>query len=231
MTDTGRQRTNRNVNGIIDLMMVLLLPLLMAYSLIGETFHEAAGTAMLVLFIVHLILHRRWWKAVPKGRYSAYRTFITVMDLILLILMLAQPLSGIAISHHLYVFLRLTGVAAAARDVHLVLGYWSYVLMSVHLGLHVDAAVRAVRRGREIRPAAKRTLRIVILLISAYGVYAFVHRGLPGYMFMRTMFAYFDFGEPLAYFIADYLAVMVLFAAAGYYTGKLLKTKKENRTK
>ena len=94
MAKTDRQNSKRNANRVIDFLMVLLLLLLMTYSLIGETFHEAIGTAMLVLFIVHLILHRKWWKALPKGKYTAYRAFITILDLILLVLMFAQPLSG-----------------------------------------------------------------------------------------------------------------------------------------
>ena len=44
-------------------------------------------------------------------------------------------------------------------------------------------------------------------------------------MLRQTMFAYFDFGEPLLFFILDYLAIMALFAAAGYSAGKLLKSK------
>ena len=231
MTDSGRQRSNRNMNRVIDLLMTLLLPLLMAYSLIGETFHEVIGTALLALFILHLILHRRWWKAVPKGRYNAYRAFITILNLILLVLMFAQPLSRIAMSRHLYTFLPLTGIAWAARNIHLVLGCWSYVLMSVHLGLHMELVIRTITKGKEQKPAIQWTGRILVLLFSAYGIYAFIKRGLPGYMFMQTMFAFFDFGEPVVFFIADYLAVMVLFAATGYYIGKLLKIKKENRSK
>ena len=42
-------------------------------------------------------------------------------------------------------------------------------------------------------------------------------------MFLQTLFAYFDYAEPMAAFFADYLAIMVLFAAGGYYTGRLLK--------
>ena len=213
-------------NRIIDIVMVLFLPLLMAYSLIGETFHEVIGTAMFVLFILHLILHRKWWKAVPKGRYNAYRAFITVLNLILLVLMLMQPLSGISMSHHLYTFLPFTGIAASARNIHLVLGYWSYVLMSLHLGLHMEPVIQGITKGKEQTQAVQWTGRILAFLISAYGIYAFIKRGLPGYMFMQTMFDFFDFGEPVIFFIADYLAVMVLFAAAGFVIGKLLKTKR-----
>ena len=46
---------------IIDISMVILLPMLMAYSLIGETFHEAAGTLMFILFIVHHVMNRGWY--------------------------------------------------------------------------------------------------------------------------------------------------------------------------
>ena len=37
----------------IDCMMTLLLLLLMAYSLVGETLHEWLGAGMLLLFILH----------------------------------------------------------------------------------------------------------------------------------------------------------------------------------
>ena len=231
MTLPGKNQTaKRSMNRIVDLLMVLFLPLLMAYSLIGETFHEVTGTVMLVLFVFHLILHKRWWKAVMKGRYGAYRAFDTVLNGILLVLMFAQPLSGIAMSHRLYTFLPLTGIAAAAREIHLALGCWSYVLMSLHLGLQTGPMIRGMARGRERKPAKQWAVRIIVLLVSAYGVYAFIKRGLPGYMFLQTRFAFFDFGEPVLFFIADYLAVMVLFAAAGYTIGKLLKNKKEKHS-
>ena len=210
----------KTANRIIDLLMVILLPLLMAYSLIGESFHEVIGTAMLILFISHHFLHRSWWKAIPKGRYSLYRVFITVLNVILSMLMILQPISGIAVSRHLYTFLPLTGTAGMARAVHLVLAYWCYVLMCFHLGLHVDAMVRSVSRKKQLNPAVRWTIITLITAISAYGIYAFIHRGFPGYMFLKTSFAFFDYGEPRILFFADYLAIMILFTTCGYAVGK-----------
>ena len=60
---------------ILDAAMVLLLPMLMAYSLIGEAFHEVAGTLMLALFILHHWMNRAWWKNLFKGQYSPQRVF------------------------------------------------------------------------------------------------------------------------------------------------------------
>ena len=48
-----KQRPAKN---ILDILMIAALPVLMAYSLVGETLHECIGTAMLALFIAHHIL-------------------------------------------------------------------------------------------------------------------------------------------------------------------------------
>ena len=70
--------------------------------------------------------------------YTPYRVFITVLNIALLVLMFMQPFSGIALSKHLYTGLSLTGLAASVREIHMLLAYWSYVLMSLHLGVHMD---------------------------------------------------------------------------------------------
>ena len=120
------------VRMIIDITMTVLLPLLMAYSLIGEMFHEIAGTAIFVLFIAHNILNRKWYKVLFKGKYNARRIFQTVLNLTLLIFMILQPVSGILMSKHLYTFLPAFSVSAFARSLHLILAYWGYVLLCIH---------------------------------------------------------------------------------------------------
>ena len=219
----GKKLNRRTFNYIVDALMILLLPMLMAYSLIGEKFHEIIGTIMLLLFLVHFFLHLKWWKAVFKGKYFPYRICLTVTDIVLLVLMLLQPLSGIAVSKHLYTSLPLDGIASQARTIHMAAAYWCYVLMSFHLGLHIDGMIRGLYK--KVTAAAKWFARVLIWGASAYGIYAFIHRGLPGYMFLQTLFAFFDYSEPRIYFFADYIAIMVLFASGGYYAGKLLKMK------
>ena len=218
-----RKPDTKRLNHAIDALMVAFLPMLMAYSLIGETFHEIAGTIMFVLFLLHQWFHRKWWKALTKGRYTPYRIFITILNIALLVLMFMQPLSGIALSKHLYTGLSLTGLAAAAREIHMLLAYWSYVLMSLHLGVHMDAMVKAISRKRKAYDTKPGFLKVASAAISAYGIYAFIRRGFPGYMLMQTMFAFFDYGEPRLYFFIDYLAIMVLFATCGYLAALLLK--------
>ena len=218
----------KTANIIIDLSMVVLMPLLMAYSLIGEEFHEIVGSVIFVLFIFHQILHLKWWKAIPRGKNHPYRVFITAFNIVLLIVMFLQPLSGIALSKHIYTFLQLKGVAATARTIHMICAYWCYVLLSLHLGLHTDQIIRPLKSKKSFG-IIKWIGRIVFIAIAAYGIYAFIHRGFWGYMSGRTMFAFFDFSESRVLFIADYLAVMTLFAVIGNYLGKLLKLRRKQK--
>ena len=63
-------------------------------------------------------------------------------------------------------------------------------------------------------------LRIAAAFVTAYGAYAFFVRGYTEYMFLRTQFVFYDFGEPLPSFFKDYLAVMALFVCIGHYLAK-----------
>ena len=62
---TGSQVWDTKVNKvrmIIDILMTVLLPVLMAYSLVGEQAHEILGVLMFGLFIAHHVINRKWWK-------------------------------------------------------------------------------------------------------------------------------------------------------------------------
>ena len=216
---------NKITKTTLDLLMAAAMPLLMAYSLIGEKFHEILGMAILALFVLHHILNRKWLGAVFRGKYNARRIFMTALDLLLLGFMLAQPVSGILMSKHLLPFLHVPGAAAPARTIHLVLAYWGFVLLSVHAGTHLTAPLTRVFKKN-------RTAGIVItaacLLLAVFGCYAFAHRQFAAYMFMKSAFVFFDFDEPVLLFLLDYMSVMILFASVGCALTALL-TRQKNR--
>ena len=205
---------------LIDAVMVILLPMLMAYSLVGETFHDIAGTLMLCLFIAHHWLNRVWLKSLLRGRYTPRRMFQTAVNLLLLVFMIVQPVTGILMSKHLYSFLPTVNLSAAVRAIHLPLANWGFVLMCIHAGTHLEKPLRKLPRAG----------KAVLTLIASYGCYAFVKRQLPAYMFLKTNFVFFDYSEPCTFFFLDYLAVMVLFAMLGFTITTLLsRTTKYNK--
>ena len=209
----------KRIRLIIDIGMTLLLPLLMAYSLIGEMFHEIVGTLIFVLFIMHHVLNRKWFGPLFKGRYSAGRIFRTVINILLFIFMILEPVSGILMSKHLYTFLPALPFSVQAREIHMLLAYWGYVLMCVHAGTHLTGAFAKIEKQKQ---KIRIPVRGLLCAISVYGGVAFVKRGFPGYMAGTTMFAFFDYSEPLIFFILDYLAVMILFMMAGCLAVRIL---------
>ena len=58
------------IKKIVDLAMMVIIVILMAYFITGREFHEYIGTAMLALFIEHTILNYKWYKAMFKGKIS-----------------------------------------------------------------------------------------------------------------------------------------------------------------
>ncbi|MCR5135526.1 MAG: hypothetical protein K6C12_00300, partial [Oscillospiraceae bacterium] len=116
---------------------------------------------------------------------------------------------------HLYTFLPTDGISSVARAIHLPLSNWGFVLMSLHAGTHLGAMLP--------KEKGKAAVLGILGAVSLYGVYAFVKRQIPDYMFLRLPFAFFDYSEPRLFFLTDYLAVMILFAMLGYGIILLLK--------
>ena len=88
--------------------------------------------------------------------------------------------------------------------------YWGLVLMSIHAGAHLLPMVKRIKSKR-----GRAAAILIAAAVSVYGAIAFFARQLPGYMFHRILFAFFDYDEPLARFFLDYAAIIVLFACIG----------------
>lgn len=146
---------------VIDCGMAVLLPLLMAYSLVGEAVHEWLGTAMAALSILHHILNRKWYRGLFKERHTGIRVLTVATDLLLLANMIALPVSGIMMSRHVFASLGIKAGLSFARTIHLLFSYWGLVLMSFHMGLHGAMIMGMFRRMVSIK--SKSAARTIIL--------------------------------------------------------------------
>lgn len=216
----------KSVRLAVDCAMTVALLLLMGYSRVGETAHECLGVAMFVLFAAHHVLNRAWLKSLGKGRYSAYRVLQTVLAALIFAGMLGSVCCGILLSKHLFSFFYVPGSAEAARTAHHLCGYWNFVLMSVHLGTHGSMMIAAAKKQSQ---TAFRIVCGVCVIAAVYGVYAFIRRQLGAYLTGQVMFSFFDYDEPLALFLLDYLAIMAAFALAGYGVFRLLRKERTEK--
>ena len=217
----------------VDICMTIALLLLMPYELVGQAAHEWIGIGIFILFIVHHILNGKWGRNTLKGKYTPLRIWQTILVLLVLAAMIGSMVSGIILSRHALSFLPISGGRSFARSLHMISAYWGFVWMSLHLGLHWSMMMAMARKAFP-KESAVRTwaLRIVAIVIAVYGIYAFVKRDIAGYMFLRIQFVFFDFEEPLIFFLLDYMAAMGLFVFVGHYFAEFLKrcSRKRKRT-
>lgn len=217
----------QSVKIIVDVIMTVILMLLMAFELIGRTAHEWLGVGMFVMFVSHHILNRKWISHLLKGKYTPIRIFQTLLAVLVLVCILCSMVSGIVLSRYVFSFLPIEGGRSWARTLHMIGAYWGFVFMSLHLGIHWNMMMGMAGKAAG-NPSALRTwiLRILGAAVAAYGAYAFVERGIGGYVFLQNMFVFFDFEEPLILFYIDYIAVMALFVWIGHYLAKILRRRR-----
>ena len=217
--------TKTKIKRSVDILMTITLFILMSYQYTGGDRHEIAGAVMLVLLVLHHILNISWYQHLTKGKYSAVRILQTVVDLALLIVMLLQMVSGIALSNKVFTFIELGLPVSTARNLHMICAYAGFLLMSIHIGLHYRMIINSIGkrfRSREDNKIRTLSLRVVAITISGYGVYALVKRDFFNYIFLKNQFVFFDYQEPVFFFVLDYLTVIGLMIFIAYYVQRLL---------
>lgn len=211
---------------VIDIGMTVMLLFLMTYELIGEAVHEWLGIGMFGFFIIHHVLNRKWSWCIFKGKYTWLRIWQTVLATGILFTMVGSMYSGVILSEHALSFLPIKGGRAFAREVHMVSAYWGFALMSLHLGLHWGMMMGIAKRFvKELSAAGRWLFRGIAALVAMYGAYAFAQREIGRYMLLKNHFAFFDYEEPLFFFLVDYVTVMWLFVYVNYYFCETLRLK------
>ena len=210
--------------------MTVALLLVMTYELLGTAAHEWIGTAMIVLLLAHHILNRNWYSNLFYGKYTAVRIVQIILTVIMLIAMAGSMVSGVILYRHVFRFFNITVGRSWARTVHMLCAYWSFILMSFHLGLHWSMVLGFVKR---LRKNDKKSVvsHIIAVCISGYGIYALLKRDIASYLLMKIQFAFFNVNEPILLFLLDYLVVMGLFVVLGYYFIRIWKTSEKKRRK
>lgn len=131
----------------LDITMTVLSIILMGgnFLFLADLVHEILGVALFVLWAIHIILNRRWYGAIFKGKYNPYRVMQTVINCCILICTIFLMISGIILSNHLFTFFNIQSGLGLARIAHLISSHWYYLFMSLHIGLHVGMITNKMR--------------------------------------------------------------------------------------
>ena len=192
------------IKRIVDAVMTVLLLCLMAYQVTGEVAHEWIGMGMTVLVIVHQILNRKWYGALftPKrtgemssghfyrrGKYNPYRSITTVLNILLIASFALTAFCGMSMSSYAVPFLYGMAPVSFVRRMHLSMSHWAFVLMGLHLGMHIPA----MTAGLKLTDRTKAILACVFTCIGGIGLWLFLRNGMSNYLFFRLPFAFLDY--------------------------------------
>ena len=195
----------------LDILMTILSVILMGGTMLfpDDRIHQICGIALTVLWAVHVVLNRRWFKSLFKGKYQPFRIIQLVVNCGVLFCALFLMISGLLMAW----FIPADWVGGAlgfAKITHLLASHWYYIFLAFHIGLHAAMIAGKMKIHGPI-------LRIICILISLYGVYAFIIRGVWKYMFGLQQFFFFDLERGYILFALDYISILVLFATVMHY--------------
>ena len=184
----ARRKRNRT-RQIVDGCLLILLLCQMSYQVMGQAVHEWTGIGMTLTVIVHQLLNRRWYAALFTGRYNAFRSVTALVTGLLLAAMLATAFCGMAMSEYALPFLYMTRGVSLVRPTHLAMSHWAFLLMGLHLGLHLPVMAGTRKPGLP----AGTVLSVSGTLLAGVGFWLFFSNGMPDYLFFRVPFAILDY--------------------------------------
>ena len=222
-----RGRKKNVIKKVVDACITALLLFLMAYQVTGETLHEWGGIMMTALLIVHHALNFKWYRSLFRGKYNAYRIITVVVNTLLLGSIALTALCGMAMSAHAAPFLYGMLPVSFARQTHLAMSFWSFLLMGLHLGLHIPAMTAGLKWSGK----GKTAVGAAFALVSGVGFWLFVKNGIPDYIFFRAPFAFFDYEKSAVLVLAENLAVLIAFAFLGACAALQIKAGKSAKKK
>ncbi len=204
-------KQNTMIKRIVDVCMTILLLCLMAYQVTGEALHEWIGIGMTVLVIIHQILNRKWYSSLFKGKYNPYRIVTTVVNTVLLLAFFLTAFYGMSMSGHAVPFLYgMTRITLAGR-MHLSMSHWAFVLMGLHLGMHIPLMFANLKLTHK----AKMVLSVILCIVAGIGLFLFVKNGMLNYLFFRVPFASLDYEKAGILVFLENILILTFWVCIG----------------
>jgi hypothetical protein len=212
---------------ILDFAMLALVFTAFAYrvSMKGVDAHEWVGVSVITLFTFHIIIHRRFYKNIFKGSYNLRRIIMTSVNILLLAGIVTLAVSGLMQSRKVLGFLHLPG-GISLRKIHTAAAYGSFLLISVHIGIHWQRILNAVRKVISKKPGVSSPLsttlsRAAAFGFAAFGVWSSFYRNIFSKLFLGFSFDYWDMERPALFFFAVMLSIMAAYILLTHYVFKL----------
>ena len=161
---------------ILDVIMIVIMILLMRLSITGLKLHEILGLIILVIFLVHKVININFIKAFGKNLFNKKiklrSKIIFILDSIILIFMIFTIFSGVVISK--IVIPNIINIDSINfSPLHRFFSWWLLILLSVHIGLHLDSLFKTIKIKFLKSNFARIFLIIIYIIITINAILSF----------------------------------------------------------
>ncbi len=174
---------------LLDIVMCLALVLLYKAKVLTLTYHEVVGLGILVVFLIHILLNRKWVVGVGKKLFSpstpARTKFSYWMTILLVICFIAIVVTGIFFSKILFKGLFGPDYEAPRiwRTLHLWFSAVSLILVGIHVGLYWDTIKGFFRKYITLPQTTTKVVCYVLLaVIVVWGAISIPQTGMTNWL-------------------------------------------------
>lgn len=152
---------------IVDILLLILMLIEYSRTQIPAEIHEIIGICLIILVIIHLILNRKYLKAIPKGKYDFKRSLMLIVNLSFFVVFFMTVIFGALSSQYTLSFMNIGNMTTIY--LHKILGYLSLIFLAIHLGINLTKPINKLEKklGNKIY--------IIYIIIIIFGIYSAVH--------------------------------------------------------
>lgn len=199
----------------IDIAMLVLYSVTMAYALTGNLWHEIVGVMLGGLVLSHVFLNFAWFKncVVSPSLKRCFR-LRNLLNVALTISFLGSIITGILHSQVLFAIWPWEG-SVLLRQWHVALSYWFLLFVAIHVGLHWRGLIH------KILPVSSgwwksKIAWVIALTLSAWGIKAFIGQEIYYKLILYYAFSFSDENTSGLKALRDHVLMLFPFTLVAY---------------
>ena len=146
---------------VVDIMMFILMLLEYSRAYLPSEIHEIIGICLIILVLIHLILNRKYFKAIPKGKYPFKRSFMLIVNVLFIITFSATCITGLLSSQDILTVMNIGNLTTIY--LHKIFAYASIIVLGMHLGVNLTKLFNKFEN---------KLIYITIIILGAYSFIA-----------------------------------------------------------
>ena len=104
-------------------------------------------------------------------------------------------------------------------DSILSMSHWAFVLMGLHLGLHVPAMAAKWKMANKVKWAVS----VLFCILAGLGLFLFLKNGMSDYLLFRVPFAFLDYEKAGSLVIFENILMLLFWAFIGTHAAVLCR--------